>query len=111
MDRGENVKIKKIGRTVWFVLLLLLPTLIAVFSFFMIYNNVYISPKNIYEISLYHSDGTFIASEKNYLRNAESEGLVSLFSPITEELSEITQIPDSIDKSEYFQDPFKRLSI
>ena len=101
--KNEHRSKKGIARRVWLILLLILPTLIAVFSFFMIYNNVYISPKNIYDISLYDFEGELIASEKNYLRNAESNGLVLLFSPITENLNETSSIPDTVDKSEYFK--------
>lgn len=102
--KDEVVSQKRKGRSrkIWLAIILLLPSLIAFISFFLIYNNLYFSPSNIYDISLYDNDGNLIDSERNYLRDAEKDGLVLLFSPITESLNESTAIPDTIDRSNRF---------
>ena len=90
-------KDKKIARKIWLAVFLLLPSLIAIVSFVVIYNNLYFSPSNIYDITFYDADGNQIASESNYLRDAEKEGLISLFSPITESLSNPVDIPENAE--------------
>lgn len=102
--KDEVVSQKRKGRSrkIWLAIILLLPSLIAFVSFFLIYNNLYFSPSNIYDISLYDNDGNLIDSERNYLRDAEKDGLVLLFSPITEILTESTTIPDTIERSNRF---------
>ena len=47
---------KRMGCKIWFAVFLLLPSLIAFLSFFVIYNNLYFSPSNIYDITLYDAD-------------------------------------------------------
>ena len=93
---------KKLGRKIWFVIFLLLPSLIAFFSFFIIYNNLYFSPSNIYDITLYDSEGNVMGEEKNYIREAEENGLVSLFSNITENLTEPMDISEHISTAHKF---------
>ena len=95
-------KRKRPSRKIWLAILLLLPSLIAFVSFYLIYNNLYFSPSNIYDISLYDNEGNLLGSERNYLRDAEKNGLVILFSPITESLTESTAIPDTVDRSNRF---------
>ena len=99
MNEQSNIEIKKEKNSkinvkrVISVLLLILPTLLAIISFYMIYNNLYFSSSNIYDITLYGPHGELIDSERNYLRNAEKDGLVSLFSPITENFKDTVRIP------------------
>ena len=93
---------RKLGRKIWFVIFLLLPSLIAFVSFFIIYNNLYFSPSNIYDITLYDSEGNVMGEEKNYIREAEKNGLVSLFSHITESLNEPTDISEYITDAHNF---------
>ena len=93
---------KKLGRKIWVVIFLLLPSLIAFVSFFIIYNNLYFSPSNIYDITLYDSEGNVMGEEKNYIREAEKNGLVSLFSHITESLTEPTDISEYITDAHNF---------
>ena len=100
---GENKqKDKKTARKIWLAIFLLLPSLIAVISFVVIYNNLYFSPSNIYDITFYDAEGNQIAAEQNYLRDAEKEGLVSLFSPVTESLSNPVDIPENAENTYKF---------
>ena len=78
------------ARKFFLVVLLVFPTLLAIISFILVYNNLYFSPSNIYDITLYGPDGEIIDSERNFLRNAEKDGLVLLFSPITENFTDTT---------------------
>ena len=103
-DEAKLATTKRKGpsRKIWLAIILLLPSLIAFVSFFLVYNNLYFSPSNIYDISLYDTEGNLMGSERNYLRDAEKDGLVLLFSPITESLTESTTIPDTADLSNRF---------
>ena len=98
-----NNKNKSKARKAAIVILLVLPTLLAIVSFFLLYNNLYFSPSNIYDITLYGPDGELLGSERNFLRNAEKDGLVSLFSPITDSLKDTTRIPDDFDRTNHFR--------
>ncbi len=108
-DNEQNVAVgtheeskKKTGRKIWLFVFLLLPSLIAFISFFVIYNNLYFSSSNIYNITLYDEEGNVIDSESNFLREAQKDGLVSLFSPITEGLTEPAVVPDYISTAHKF---------
>jgi len=98
-DKKSKINAKRIIS----VLLLILPTLLAIISFYMIYNNLYFSSSNIYDITLYGPHGELIDSERNYLRNAEKDGLVSLFSPITENFKDTVRIPEDFDRTNHFR--------
>ena len=93
-ERKQNDK--KIARKIWLAVFLLLPSLVALISFVIIYNNLHFSPSNIYDITLYDEEGKIIASEQNYLRDAENEGLISLFSSVTENPSNPVEIPEHV---------------
>ncbi len=94
---------KSRARKFFLVVLLVFPTLLAIISFILVYNNLYFSPSNIYDITLYGPDGEIIDSERNFLRNAEKDGLVLLFSPITENFKDTTRIPEDFDRSNHFR--------
>ncbi len=102
-EKHKDKKHKINTRKIFLALLLILPTLLAVVSFYMIYNNLYFSSSNIYDITLYGPDGEVIDSERNYLRNAEKDGLVSLFSPITENFKDTVRIPEDFDRTNHFK--------
>lgn len=67
MNEQSNIEIKKEKNSkinvkrVISVLLLILPTLLAIISFYMIYNNLYFSSSNIYDITLYGPHGASVA--------------------------------------------------
>lgn len=116
-DNEQNVAVgeskvgkKKTGRKIWLFVFLLLPSLIAFVSFFVIYNNLYFSPSNIYNITLYDEEGNEIASESNFLREAEKDGLISLFSPITEGLSDPVVVPDYASTAHIFHATVKYMN-
>ena len=95
-------KKKKVARKIWLSVFLLLPSLIALVSFVIIYNNLYFSASNIYDITFYDAEGKVIGSEKNYLRDAEKDGLVALFSPVTESLSTVVSISEHTEPAHKF---------
>jgi len=105
--RGENGRVvenkNKFLRRIWQILLLLLPTIASVIGFFIIYNNVFFSSQNIYDIKLYDTQGNLVASERNFIRTAEKDGIISLLSPITENLNTVSNIPEYFDKRKHFK--------
>jgi hypothetical protein len=70
--------------------------------FYVIYNNVNYSSGNIYDISLYDLEGNKIAEEKNFIVDAQKDGIISLFFPITENLTAKADIPDFVDQTNGF---------
>ena len=100
---AQNKANKSKARKFFMVVLLVFPTLLAIISFILVYNNLYFSSANIYDITLYGPDGELIDSERNFLRNAEKDGLVLLFSPITDNFKDTTRIPDNFDRSNHFR--------
>ncbi len=103
VEKKKDKKGKISAKKILLALFLILPTLLAIISFYMIYNNLYFSSSNIYDITLYGPDGELIDSERNYLRNAEKDGLVSLFSPITENFKDTVRIPEDFDRTNHFR--------
>ena len=112
VEDKQNDKERKISaKKILFALLLILPTLLAVVSFYMVYNNVYFSSSNIYDITLLGPDDVIIGHERNYLRNAEKDGLVSLFSPITENFKDNVKIPEDFDRTNHFKAVVKYMNV
>ena len=107
VDKKHNFSAKKI----MLALVLILPTFLAIISFYMIYNNLYFSSSNIYDITLYGTDGEIIGEERNYLRNAEKDGLVSLFSPITENFKDTVKIPEDFDRTNHFRAEVRYMNV
>ena len=95
-------KKRKPFRKIWFVLLLLLPTFFSALLFYVIYNNVNYSSGNVYDIKLFDLEGNQVAEEKNFIVDAQKDGIISLFFPITENLTVKAQIPEFIDRTKGF---------
>ena len=89
-------------KKVWLVLLLLLPTLLSFFLFYVIFNNAKNLSGDIYNIRLSDLEGNIIAEERNLISNAPKDGVISLFFPITENLTAKVQIPEFIDRTKGF---------
>ena len=89
-------------KKMWFVLLLLLPTLFSVLLFRIVNNNVTDSSENIYNIKLFDLEGNTLAEEKNLILEAEKDGIISIFFPITENLTTKEQIPEAVDRTKGF---------
>ena len=99
----QNRARKSRARKFFHIVLLVFPTLLAIVSFILVYNNLYFSPSNIYDITLYGPRGELIDTERNFLRNAEKDGLVLIFSPITDNFKDTTRIPEDFDRSNHFR--------
>ena len=89
-------------KRVWFVLLLLLPTILSFVLFYVIYNNVKDSSADIYHIRLTNFEGTVVAEERKLISDAQKDGIIALFFPITENLNTKAQIPEFIDRTRGF---------
>ena len=89
-------------KKVWLVLLLLLPTLLSFFLFYVIFDNAKNSSGDIYNIRLSDFEGNTIAEERNLISDAPKDGVISLFFPITENLTAKVQIPEFIDRTKGF---------
>lgn len=89
-------------KKVWLVLLLLLPTLLSFFLFYVIFNNAKNLSGDIYNIRLSDLEGNIIAEERNLISDAPKDGVISLFFPITENLTAKVQIPEFIDRTKGF---------
>lgn len=100
MQEGNTSEKKgRIFGKIWFVLIVLLPTLFSVLFFYLVYNNINFSSDKVYDIKLFDIEGKKIAEERNFIVNAEKDGAISLFFPITENLSVKADIPDFIDRT------------
>ncbi len=80
-------------------LCILLPTLLAAFSFFMLSDRYGFSYDNLYDITLYDKNGEVIESEKGYVNRSDEESLISLFASITENLKKGSSLPAFLDTS------------
>ena len=101
-ERNTSEKKGIIFRKIWFVLLLLLPTIFSALFFYVIYNNINYSSGNVYDIKLFDLEGNKIAEEKNFIVDAEKDGIISLFFPITENLTAEADIPEFLDRTKGF---------
>ena len=103
MNEGNvNSKKRRPFKKIWFVLLLLLPTLFSVLLFRIANNNVTDSSENIYNIKLFDLEGNTLVEEKNLIHEAEKDGIISIFFPITENLTTKEQIPEAVDRTKGF---------
>ena len=101
-EGNESSKKRRPFKKMWLVLLLLLPTFLSVWIFQIANNNANDSSGNIYNIKLFDLAGNTVAEEKNLIVEAEKDGIISIFFPITENLTTKEQIPQAVDRTKGF---------
>ncbi len=86
---------KKIIKRILLCLLVSLPLIIALISFFISADVFKFSSENIYHITLTDEQGNVIAKEQDYPERADENGLVSIFYPMISQLSGEVSLPGS----------------
>lgn len=93
-DRGR-IPVKKILRRFMLIAVLLIPTVAALVSFYITANDIGFTSDDVYEISLYDSDGNPVASEKSAPAYSSSGSLVNIFHTMLGRLTPAESLPIS----------------
>lgn len=109
-DLLAAAKEKEPTKRLWLILLISLPSIVAILAFFIVSNNYYLSPEKKYEITVYDSNYNVIASDSRYPERAPDDSAVALFFDITSDLSRTSTLPAFIDQNNYIKADVKYMN-